>query len=269
MIPLRDNIPPRTPAVVNYLMIAICGLVFFLQLGDQKDGQDELVEKYGMIPARVMHPDQPVVIREQVLKQLRSGDVFAEEQEREIAAPSFSPWLTLLTCTFLHGGWMHVIGNLWFLHIFGDNVEDRFGHGKYLLFYLACGIMASATHLLTNLGSNIPTIGASGAIAGVMGAYFVLYPHAKVLTLIPLGVFSQAFLVPAPVFLGIWFVIQFVQGTLTAGGTEAEGVAWWAHIGGYAFGMALAWVLSKTGVLRAPVDTVYNAPNQMRYFRHR
>lgn len=267
MIPLRDNIPSRTPAVVNYAMIALCGLAFFLQLGAQKDGQDELVEQYGMIPVRVLHPDQPVEIREQVLKQLPSGHVVQEIRTREAKSPPFSPWLTLFTCTFLHGGWMHLLGNLWFLHIFGDNVEDRFGHGKYLLFYLGCGVVASATHLLTNLGSDIPTIGASGAIAGVMGAYFVLYPHAKVFTLIPMGVFSQAFLIPAPVFLGIWFVLQLVQGTLSAGGTEAEGVAWWAHIGGFAWGMALAWGLSKAGALRAPVDRIFNTASQMRSFR--
>src|SRR5262249_34301990 len=155
--------------------------------------------------------------------------------EQEAPEPAISPWWTLLTCMFLHGGWLHIIGNMWFLYIFGDNVEDRLGHFGYALFYLGSGVFASLTHLLTNASSTVPTLGASGAIAGVMGAYMVLYPHARVLTLIPIFYFIQILLLPAPLFLGIWFLIQAFQGTFAiTSAKEGAGVAWWAHIGGFA-----------------------------------
>lgn len=266
MLPLRDNIPPRTAAVVNYTIIAICAVVYFFQWADQ---QDEIVEKYSMIPARVLHPDAEVIMVERLPVELPNGQRAYQERERPAQAPPFTPWLTLLTCTFLHGSWMHVIGNLWFLHIFGDNVEDRFGHFGYLLFYLASGIAASATHLLTNAGSAMPTVGASGAIAGVMGAYLLLYPHARVLTLIPIMVFFPVVTIPAPVFLGIWFLMQFFQGTFALASTQAEGVAWWAHIGGFAFGAAIALVLGKSGLLRERVENILPNTDRLRYYRYR
>jgi len=254
MIPLRDNIPSRTTPVVNYAMIALCGLAFVGQLRDESDGRAELVEQYGMIPLRVFHPDEPIVMEEQVLV---GGQV--RVQQREIAAPPFTPWLTLLTCIFLHGGWMHFLGNVWVLYIFGDNVEDRIGHLGYFLFYVFCGLMASAAHLAFNSGSPIPTIGASGAIAGVMGAYFVLYPHGRVLTLIPIIYLIQIIELPAPLFLGIWFALQFFQGTIAAigsvtSGLPTGGVAWWAHIGGFAAGAAIAYGLRAVGETRPPVE---------------
>src|SRR5690606_5683097 len=127
------------------------------------------------------------------------------------------------------GGWLHLLGNMWFLYIFGDNVEDRLGHVGYLLFYLGAGVIASGVHLVTNSSSMIPTVGASGAIAGVMGGYFVLYPHSRVLTLVPIFIFIHIMVIPAPVFLGIWFLLQFFQGTFSLGAVQAGGVAWWAH----------------------------------------
>jgi membrane associated rhomboid family serine protease len=170
------------------------------------------------------------------------------------AAPSAVPsWLTLLTCIFLHGGWMHFLGNMWFLWIFGDNVEDRFGHIGFVVFYLACGVGASLAHLVAAAGSTAPTIGASGAIAGVMGAYFVLYPHAKVLTLVPIVIFLQIVVLPAPFFLAIWFLLQFLGGTTSVSGVETAGVAWWAHIGGFAGGAVIAWVLKHSELLNPPV----------------
>jgi membrane associated rhomboid family serine protease len=156
-----------------------------------------------------------------------------------------------MTCIFLHGGWMHFLGNMWFLWIFGDNVEDRFGHWGYLAFYLLTGVAASIAHLVTELGSTIPTIGASGAIAGVMGAYLVSYPHARVMTLVPLLYIFYTTVLPAPVFLGIWFVIQFFQGVSQITAVETEGVAWWAHIGGFAVGAGLTWLLDRAHVLRS------------------
>lgn len=269
MLPLRDNIPPRTTAVVNYTIIAICAVVYLIQWADQQDGADEIVEKYSMIPARVMHPEQHILMVDRFTVQLPNGQVAIEERERTAETPPFSPWWTLLTCTFLHGSWMHVIGNLWFLHIFGDNVEDRFGHVGYLLFYLASGIAASAAHLLTNLDSAMPTVGASGAIAGVMGAYLLLYPRAMVLTLIPITFFLPIVTIPAPIFLGIWFLMQFFQGTFALASTQAEGVAWWAHIGGFAFGAAVALVLGKSGLLRERVQERLPNTDRVRYYRYR
>ena len=249
MIPLHDNIPTRSFPFVNYTMIAICALVFFVQLGTPDD-QPSLVEKFGMIPARVSNPDAPVTIDVATERQMTPQgpqDVIISRP----AAPSPVPAVfTMVTCIFLHGGWMHFLGNMWFLHIFGDNVEDRFGHVGYLIFYLASGAAASFAHYATGPGSPVPTIGASGAIAGVMGAYFVSYPHAKVVTLLPLFIIWQVIVLPAPLFLGIWFAIQFFQGTMSATAAEATGVAWWAHIGGFVVGIAAAWVLGKVHYLR-------------------
>jgi membrane associated rhomboid family serine protease len=260
VIPLRDNIPSRSFPFVNYAMIAICALVFFAQLRETP-GEPSLVEKYGMIPARVLHPDRPVEVpdvRERTVeRRIRTpfGTEVVPVKEQEVvmrpAAPAAVPAvLTLLTCVFLHGGWMHFLGNMWFLHIFGDNVEDRFGHLGYLLFYLACGVAASLAHLLSAPNSSMPTIGASGAIAGVMGAYLVSYPHARVQAVLPIFIILQMLVLPAPVFLGIWFLMQAFQGVASIGGTEAGGVAWWAHIGGFAVGAACVWVLDRMHVLR-------------------
>jgi membrane associated rhomboid family serine protease len=141
------------------------------------------------------------------------------------------------TSIFLHGGWLHLLGNMLYLYIFGDNVESALGHFRYLIFYLFCGVAASLVHILFNLGSDIPTVGASGAIAGILGAYFLLFPRAKVVTLLPIFVFIQIVEVPALLFLGLWFLIQFLSGSMTLGsGAAAAGVAWWAHIGGFAVG---------------------------------
>lgn len=146
--------------------------------------------------------------------------------------------LPFVTSMFLHGGWLHLFSNLWVLWIFGDNVEDRLGHRKFLLFYVAAGVAASGLHIVTNPQSHLPTIGASGAIAGVMGAYFRLYPRARVLTMVPPFILGPYFVLPAVVFLGFWFLLQFFSGTLSlATQVGAGGVAWWAHVGGFAFGV--------------------------------
>jgi membrane associated rhomboid family serine protease len=144
---------------------------------------------------------------------------------------------------FLHGGWMHVIGNMWFLWVFGDNVEDRFGHDKFFLFYVACGLGAGLIHTAFNWGSSVPTVGASGAISGVMGAYFVMFPRSKVVTLVPLIVFWFTVQVPAMFFVGYWILLQFVGGLGAMSIHSQGGVAWWAHIGGFAVGFLLAKLL--------------------------
>ncbi len=162
----------------------------------------------------------------------------------EVAGVPFRPY-TIITSLFLHGGWLHVGGNMLYLWIFGDNVEDRLGHVRFLIFYLLCGIAASLTHVLANPASTVPTIGASGAIAGVLGAYFLLYPRSRVLTLLPLGFYLQVVQVPAFLFLGFWFLLQFVVGAVSLRGAGGEGVAWWAHVGGFAAGAVLQFVFRK------------------------
>jgi hypothetical protein len=151
---------------------------------------------------------------------------------------------------------------MWFLHIFGDNVEDRLGHFGYLAFYLGCGVAASAAHLMLNASSTMPTIGASGAIAGVMGAYLYLYPRANVVALVPIFFFLQVLVVPAPLFLVVWFALQFFEGTFAITSQSTGGVAWWAHIGGFAAGFVVAWLLGLAHQLRPPVEAV--RPNTQR-----
>ncbi|MBW1769664.1 MAG: rhomboid family intramembrane serine protease [Deltaproteobacteria bacterium] len=210
MIPIRDTIRSETYPVVNSCIIAINVLVFLLELS-QGQRLDGFIKIYGLVPARYSIPE--------------IAAYFTASQQ----------FLSFLTFMFLHGGYLHLLGNMWFLYIFGDNVEDRLGHFRYLVFYMLCGLASGISHLAINLHSVIPTIGASGAIAGVMGAYFILYPKAKVLTLVPIFIFIQFIELPAFVFLGIWFLFQ----SLSAAGASAQsgGIAWWAHIGGFVFGI--------------------------------
>lgn len=251
MIPIRDNIPSRTVPIVNYAVIIACTIVFVLQLGEGRRG-GRLIERFGMIPARVMHPNRSIEVRQPIRVRTPVGDRL--QVATRIMEPSVvATILTMVTCIFLHGGWMHFIGNMWFLYIFGDNVEDRFGHFGYLAFYLFAGVVASGAHLVTNIGSTIPTIGASGAIAGVMGAYLILYPRAKVLTVLPIFFFFQMIILPAPLYLGVWFLLQSFQGVSSFGSVESAGVAWWAHIGGFVAGLVLAFLLGNRHHLNPPV----------------
>ncbi|MEZ5940574.1 MAG: rhomboid family intramembrane serine protease [Planctomycetaceae bacterium] len=253
MLPLQDDIPSRSIPYVNYAIIALCGLVFLLQLADQP-GEPSMVERFGMIPVRVLHPNEPVIIQQLGYEDSPHGprEVVVEQEAAASAVPAV---LTVFTCIFLHGGWMHLIGNMWFLFIFGDNIEDRFGHVGYALFYVASGIAAGLVHLMSGPSSPVPTIGASGAIAGVLGAYFLWYRNAKVKALVPLGGFVQVMVLPAPIFLGFWFVIQLFQGTMSIMTTEGGGVAWWAHIGGFAVGLALAFVAGQLNLIAPLNDT--------------
>jgi membrane associated rhomboid family serine protease len=235
VIPLRDSVPASRPPVVNYALIALCTLAFVVQLSDP---HDELVRQLGMVPARVFDPDGDFVLR----------DPAGRHPSLPVGAAAVPDWLTLLTCTFLHGDWLHFLGNMLFLWIFGDNVEDRFGRVKYVLFYVGCGVAASASHLLTARDSVVPTIGASGAIAGVMGAYLLLYPHSRVQMLVVWGFFVDFIVLPAPFFLVYWFVLQHVAGSLSS--SQGGGVAWWAHIGGFVAGALVAAVLRVTEHLR-------------------
>ncbi|MDK3074382.1 rhomboid family intramembrane serine protease [Sedimentitalea sp. JM2-8] len=206
MFPIRDHNPSgRTPYVV-YGLIAANVLVFLSQLGIMSDGRalSQLYFDWSIIPARIS-----------------SGDGYH----------------TLVSSIFLHGGWMHLAGNMLFLWIFGDNLEDKLGHGRFLAFYLACGIGAGLVHVLAAPVSMVPTVGASGAIAGVMGGYLLLFPRARVDILLILIVFFRVFAIPAWVMLAAWFTMQFIGGL--GADPDAGGVAYWAHAGGFAIGLAL------------------------------
>ena len=209
MIPIRDINPSKTYPVVNYSLIAINMLIFFVQLIHSDPAKFNFY--YGLVPARYTNSD------------ISAYFGFGHQV------------FSFISFMFLHGGFWHILGNMWSLYIFGDNIEDRLGHFRYLAFYILCGIASGLAHILFNLGSKVPVIGASGAISGVMGAYFMLYPKAKILTLIPI-VFIPIFIeLPAFLFLGIWLLLQFVN----AAGSGGSGIAWWAHIGGFIFGMII------------------------------
>ena len=216
MIPIRDINPSRGTPVVCYGIIAACTLMFLYEilLGA---GLPRFLVKYGLVPVRytVPHLAAHFSLSEQLL-----------------------PFLTSM---FLHGGWLHLIGNMWILYIFGDNLEGELGHGRFLLFYILSGVVAALIHLFTNPGSSLPTVGASGSIAGVMGAYFLLYPGARILAVIPLFIFLYPVELPAFIFLGFWFVMQFFSGAFSLVGSDGEagGIAWWAHVGGFLGGMLL------------------------------
>jgi hypothetical protein len=214
MIPIRDQIPTRRVPIVNYLLIAANILVFIFQVL-AGPSQEALVYQYALIPANF------------------------------IAGPSLWDLTDIFTSMFMHAGLAHIGGNMLYLWIFGDNVEDSMGAGKYLSFYLVGGVVASLTHLITNSGSQIPTVGASGAIAAVLGAYLMLYPQSRVLTIIPLGFFMRMTLVPASIVLGLWFILQLFSGVLSLGGPDVGGVAFWAHIGGFVAGVVMGKLLAS------------------------
>ena len=240
MIPYRDYNPSGTVPVVTMALIALNCAAFFVEL-QQGEKLEGFVRAYGLTPRRVFGsaaPGEPA--RYRVV-----GTLLVAER-RQPPTAHVPVWLTFLTSMFLHGGWMHLIGNMWYLWIFGDNVEDRMGHLRFLAFYLLCGLAAGAAQVALSAQSDIPMVGASGAIAGVLGAYLLAFPYARVSTLIFLGFFITVVQLPAFVLLGFWFVIQFFSGleSMTIAHVGG-GVAWWAHVGGFVVGMALLFVFQK------------------------
>jgi membrane associated rhomboid family serine protease len=208
MIPLRDSTPSYSMPFVTVALIVINVSMFLLEVSLEPFARNHLIAVYGVVPDRFEGSD-------------------------------------LLTSMFLHGGWLHLIGNMWFLWIFGDNVEDILGHWKYLLFYIACGVAAGLAHVALNPGSRVPTIGASGAIAGVMGAYLIKFPRARIHTLVPIFVFFTTIEIPAVLMLLYWFVIQLFSGIGEIGYSHVSrgGVAYAAHVGGFVAGMLLILML--------------------------
>jgi len=219
MIPLRDDAPRWSYPGVTLVLILINCAVFLYEsvlLAQSARLGEMFINTYGAIPARVL------------------AAVNGEYPLIEGVAPIF-------TSIFLHGGWLHLIGNMWFLWVFGDNVEDELGHFPYLVFYIACGVIASLAHIFSGPDSAVPVVGASGAIAGVMGAYLIRFPMARIVTLIPLFLFFTTVEIPAFVMLFYWLGIQLLSGTMTLGEASTGGVAWWAHVGGFAAGALLIW----------------------------
>jgi rhomboid family protein len=216
MIPLKDINPTKSFPFVNVLLIAANVLVFFYQITLSPHAAKAFLLANATIPAR--------------LPAFLAGH-----------APASVALVPLFSSMFLHGGLMHLLGNMLFLYIFGDNVENAFSHIGYLVFYLMCGIGSGLIHVMFNWGSGVPALGASGAISGVMGAYAVMFPSHRILT------FFFIFLIPVPaiLILGYWFVLQFVAGIGGLGMATAGGVAWWAHIGGFLMGAVIAWVIKK------------------------
>ena len=267
MIPVKDSIPASTTPVVNYAILSLCGAVFLIQLSVAQRSQI-VVERYGLVPARLTHPGEQINVREAVLVQ-QGMQLVPVAQTRLMADPPFGAFATFVTCMFLHGGWMHFIFNMLFLYIFGDNVEDRLGHVGYAVFYLLSGILAGLAHLVSGPNSVVPTIGASGAIAGVMGAYFLLYPYARVLTVIWVFFFLEFIVLPAWLLLGIWFVMQLFQGWLASATPGAGGVAWWAHIGGFAVGAGAIYVLRYVRLIRKEPPKAYPSVTPFRAYRGR
>ena len=218
MIPLKDDNPTYSTPVVTYVFVAINIIVFLYWAA--MGGPKGLVMGFAMVPREVV-----------------TGQDIINPSHGYFPGPS-PIWLTIFTSMFMHGGILHIAGNLLYLWIFGNNVEDALGHFKFAIFYLLCGTAAALAHIVSSPGSIVPTVGASGAIAGVLGAYLILYPDARILTLIFLGIFVTTVSIPAVIMLGYWFLIQLISAGAfpTAGG----GVAYWAHIGGFVFGVILA-----------------------------
>jgi membrane associated rhomboid family serine protease len=222
MIPLRDTLPSHSTPYVTAALIALNVMIFAFEMTLNEYELNEFVHVFGLVPSQ------------------------------------FNT-LSLFSSMFLHGGFMHLIGNMWFLWIYGDNVEDVLGHGKYVLFYLACGVAAALTQYFTSPESRVPMVGASGAIAGVMGAYMVKFPHSRILTLIPIFILFTTVEIPAVLILLYWFVLQFFSGLGSIATTEATsgGIAFFAHIGGFVAGMILIYLLGTRQRYRRRSDVYW------------
>jgi membrane associated rhomboid family serine protease len=228
MIPIRDDQPRFSTPYVTYFIIALNVLVFIFELSVKAQGERALagfMYEFGVVPRYVT-------------------DMLVGEARINLVGA----FLPMLTSMFMHASLLHILGNMWALWIFGDNIEDYLGHFSYLLFYLLCGFAASTTHIVLNPNSSVPSLGASGAIAGVMGAYFLLYPRARVLTIVPLIIFFTFWWLPAWIVLGYWFVIQFLSGAATSIAYSSQtggGIAFWAHVGGFVTGIVLVKVFPE------------------------
>ncbi|WP_347488157.1 rhomboid family intramembrane serine protease [Desulfoscipio sp. XC116] len=213
MIPLRDSVKSRTFPIVNITIIVLNLLVYLREVTIEPYRLNQAFYAFGLVPAEVLNT------------------VFT-------GAPLTPVLVSFVTSMFIHGGWLHVIGNMLFLWVFGDNIEDRLGHLKYLLFYLAVGVVGGLAHIISNPVSTVPVVGASGAVAGVLGAYIIAFPRSRILALVPILIIFTLMEIPAVVFIALWFVLQLFNGVASLGGA-ANTVAYWAHIGGFVMGAIL------------------------------
>lgn len=236
MIPLRDDNPAHITPIITVSFIVLCTLVYLYQASLPPQPGELFVYRFGAIPATVF------------------GNAALPPEIHGAA-----PLVALVTSMFLHGGWMHLIGNMLYLWIFGDNVEDAMGHARFTIFYVLCGILAVFSHAITDPSSTVPMVGASGAISGVLGAYLLLFPRAQVLVVIPLGIYTRMMYVPAALVLGLWFVMQVLSGGMSVGRTGG-GVAFFAHVGGFLAGMALI------GLFKRP-EVAFFSPERHRSWR--
>lgn len=233
MLPLRDNIPSRSIPLVNWALIAFSTLLFIYQTRLEPTVMNNLALAYGVVPANLnlVHP---------------------------------STWIPLVTAIFLHGGWVHLISNMWVLFIFGDNIEDRMGHSRYLGFYVLGGAFANMLQALAIPKSLIPAIGASGSVAAVLGGYFLLFPRARVVTLIPVFLYPWIVEISAFIFLGFWFILQLYSGFQSlsiTGGASMGGIAWWAHIGGFIFGLLAVLFFARRSTPKPYIDRQWPPEN--------
>lgn len=231
MFPIRDSVRPTSTPVVTRVIVVVNVLVFLMELSFRGEARERLFYLFGLVPARFTHPGWAA----------------------DVGFPVGTYW-PLLTHQFLHGGWMHLIFNMWALWIFGDNVEDRMGSFRFLAFYLLCGVIAGLTQMFSNPHSAVPSVGASGAIAGVLGAYLLLFPRARVEVLMPIFFFPLFFELPAVLYLGFWFLTQLFSGAASLGNrAQVGGIAWWAHVGGFVSGMLLCRPFTKNRRVRQAV----------------
>ena len=247
MFPLYDNNPTRHTPVITYALLAINVLAFLWANNLSEPSRQVLVYRHGFVPARIgqLSQQRPIFVPVNVAVHDPFWGNRVEQRAIELAPVPGQVWMSLLTCMFLHGGWMHLLFNMWFLWLFGNNVEDRLGPLMYLVLYLGGGLIGSGVHWAIDPNSLAPVIGASGAIAAVLGAYAITWPWARVSTLVFLVVFVTVIEVPAIVVLGMWFVIQVFSGHESLNAATSGGVAWWAHVGGFLGGMVLMMLLGR------------------------
>jgi len=225
MIPIRGTVPSKNPPIATWVLILANTVVFLVELGIPAQEVGHFFYLFGIVTARYTHPDWAMTVN--------------------LATSNYWPFLTGM---FLHGSWLHILANMWTLWIFGHSVEDRMGPTRFVIFYFLCGVAGSVAHVFANPGSTMPTLGASGAVAGVLGAYLILFPSARLIVLVPILLFPFVFEIPAVFFIGFWALSQLFSGTLSlASSADVGGIAWWGHIGGFAAGIVLQIIFVNRG----------------------